>query len=115
MGDKRGKEIRRARRRAGMSLNDLARETKIAKGLLSNYENGNVDVSEDRMELIASATDAEYAPIIDAPPKVSLIRRILGLGPKRLKVLTRAERFARTGAESHLETMGETLTRLSND
>ncbi|TJZ41465.1 helix-turn-helix domain-containing protein [Streptomyces piniterrae] len=61
-----GKELRKLRERAGLSLREAARATGINEGKFSNLEAGRVGVSAERVRLLAGHYAAEDAAFVDA-------------------------------------------------
>jgi transcriptional regulator with XRE-family HTH domain len=61
-----GKELRKLRERAGLSLREAARATGINEGKFSNMESGRVAVSAERVRLLAGHYAYEGAAFVDA-------------------------------------------------
>ena len=72
--------IRRERKRAGISLTELARRAGIAKSSLSQLESGNGNPSVETLWALGVALDVPFSRLVEAPqPKVRVIRA--GEGP----------------------------------
>lgn len=61
-----GKELRRLRERAGLSLREAARVTGINEGKFSAMESGRVATSADRVRLLAGTYACEDAALVEA-------------------------------------------------
>jgi transcriptional regulator with XRE-family HTH domain len=61
-----GRELRKLRERAGLSLREAARATGIDEGRFSNAEVGRVGVSAERVLLVAGQYEVEDAAFVDA-------------------------------------------------
>ncbi|GHE60934.1 helix-turn-helix domain-containing protein [Streptomyces capitiformicae] len=61
-----GKELRKLRERAGLSLREAARATGINEGRLSNTEMGRFGVSAERVRFLAAYYKAGDATLVDA-------------------------------------------------
>lgn len=67
--------LRRERRRAGLSLTEVARRAGIAKSTLSQLEAGTGNPSLETLWAICVALDAPFSRLLDPPrPRVLLIR-----------------------------------------
>jgi transcriptional regulator with XRE-family HTH domain len=67
--------LRRERRRAGLSLTEVARRAGIAKSTLSQLESGTANPSLETLWAICVALDAPFSRLLDPPrPRVLLIR-----------------------------------------
>jgi transcriptional regulator with XRE-family HTH domain len=72
--------LRRERRRAGLSLTEVARRAGIAKSTLSQLESGAGNPSLETLWAICVALDAPFSRLLDPPrPRVQVIRA--GEGP----------------------------------
>jgi transcriptional regulator with XRE-family HTH domain len=72
--------LRRERRRAGLSLTEVARRAGIAKSTLSQLESGAGNPSLETLWAICVALDAPFSRLLDPPrPHVQVIRA--GEGP----------------------------------
>lgn len=72
--------LRRERRRAGLSLAEVARRAGIAKSTLSQLESGAGNPSVETLWALGVALDVPFAQLVDPPrPKVQVIRA--GEGP----------------------------------
>ncbi|WP_155057886.1 helix-turn-helix domain-containing protein [Streptomyces blattellae] len=69
-----GKELRKLRERAGLSLREAARATGINEGRLSNTEVGRFGVSAERVRFLADFYKAGDAPLIDALAAMAIER-----------------------------------------
>ncbi|MFE7119391.1 helix-turn-helix domain-containing protein [Streptomyces sp. NPDC057654] len=61
-----GRELRKLREQAGLSLREAARVTGIDEGKFSNVEAGRVGVSAERVRLVASGYASADAALVDA-------------------------------------------------
>ncbi|MEU6995256.1 helix-turn-helix transcriptional regulator [Streptomyces sp. NPDC046465] len=61
-----GKELRRLRERAGMSLRDAARAAGVNEGKLSSMESGRVATSADRVRLLVGQYACEDTALVNA-------------------------------------------------
>lgn len=61
-----GKELRKLRERAGLSLREASRATGINEGRLSNTEMGRFGVSAERVRFLADFYRAGDTPLVDA-------------------------------------------------
>jgi transcriptional regulator with XRE-family HTH domain len=67
--------LRRERRRAGLSLTEVARRAGIAKSTLSQLESGTGNPSLETLWAICVALDAPFSRLLDPPrPRVQVIR-----------------------------------------
>jgi transcriptional regulator with XRE-family HTH domain len=67
--------LRRERRRAGLSLTEVARRAGIAKSTLSQLESGTGNPSLETLWAICVALDAPFSRLLDPPsPHILLIR-----------------------------------------
>ena len=67
--------LRRERRRAGISLTEVARRAGIAKSTLSQLESGAGNPSLETLWAICVALDAPFSRLLDPPrPRVQVIR-----------------------------------------
>ena len=67
--------LRRERRRAGLSLTEVARRAGIAKSTLSQLESGTGNPSLETLWAICVALDAPFSRLLDPPqPPILLIR-----------------------------------------
>ncbi|PRX46159.1 XRE family transcriptional regulator [Prauserella shujinwangii] len=72
--------LRRERRRAGLSLTEVARRAGIAKSTLSQLESGTGNPSVETLWALGVALDVPFARLVDPPrPRVQVIRA--GEGP----------------------------------
>src|SRR6266851_3101175 len=72
--------LRRARRRSGLSLTEVARRAGIAKSTLSQFESGKGNPSLETLWAICVALDAPFSRLLVPPrPQVQVIRA--GEGP----------------------------------
>src|ERR1700719_1389816 len=60
--------LRRERRRAGLSLTEVARRAGIAKSTLSQLESGTGNPSLETLWAICVALDAPFSRLLDPPP-----------------------------------------------
>jgi transcriptional regulator with XRE-family HTH domain len=67
--------LRRERRRAGLSLTEVARRAGIAKSTLSQLESGTANPSLETLWAICVALDTPFSRLLDPPrPRVQVIR-----------------------------------------
>ncbi|SEE80613.1 helix-turn-helix domain-containing protein [Jiangella alba] len=72
--------LQRERRRAGLSLGELARRAGIAKSTLSQLESGAGNPSVETLWALGVALDVPFAQLVEPPrPRVQVIRK--GEGP----------------------------------
>lgn len=72
--------LRRERRRAGLSLGEIARRAGIAKSTLSQLESGTGNPSVETLWALCVTLDVPFARLVDPPlPKIQVIRA--GKGP----------------------------------
>ncbi|MFC0106945.1 helix-turn-helix domain-containing protein [Kibdelosporangium aridum] len=71
--------LQRERRRAGLSLAELARRAGVAKSTLSQLESGTGNPSVETLWALCVALDVTFAQIVEPPePKVHVIRAAEG-------------------------------------
>ena len=80
-----GERIRQKRKALGLSQEELAECMHVTAALISNYENGKVDIKSSVMRELASILGTSVAYLMDGDPEIdtdikNLIRIYLTLG-----------------------------------
>ena len=80
-----GERIRQKRKALGLSQEELAERMHVTAALISNYENGKVDIKSSVMRELANILGSSVAYLMDGDPEIdadikNLIRIYLTLG-----------------------------------
>ena len=75
-----GRRIRSKRKSLGLSQEELAERMHVTAALISNYENGKVDIKSSAMRELADKLGTSVAYLMDGEPEIDMdIRNLISV------------------------------------